>query len=157
MSDLLCSGINGNLVSLSSKEGMDLLEKSRDQNCSKHEKIHKYFGKQDHNTFCGVKSACIVLNSILDSDVHKEDSLLSEVSGDIIEEADVRRRGMTLTQCRDIINSVSEVKAECFNTDEVTLDIFRNIVHESCSGVSTNKYVREDIFCDKSKSIDIVV
>ena len=148
MSDLLCSGINGNLVSLSSKEGMDLLEKSRDQNCSKHEKIHKYFGKQDHNTFCGVKSACIVLNSVLDSDVHKEDSMLSEVSGDIIEEADVRRRGMTLTQCRDIINSVSEVKAECFNTDEVTVDIFRNIVQESCSGVSTNKYVRKDISID---------
>ena len=45
--------------------------------------------------------------------------------GSIVEESSVRKQGMTLDQCRDIINCIDGVSATSTNTDETNVDGFR--------------------------------
>ena len=45
--------------------------------------------------------------------------------GSIVEESSVRKQGMTLDQCRDIINCIDGVSATSTNTDETNVDVFR--------------------------------
>ena len=45
--------------------------------------------------------------------------------GSIVEESSVRKQGMTLDQCKDIINCIDGVSATSTNTDETNVDGFR--------------------------------
>ena len=93
----------------------------------KYENMKKYFGKQTHNTFCGVQTCCIVLNSMAKNEKYREGMFLStkDKMGSIVEESSVRKQGMTLDQCRDIINCIDGVSATSTNTDETNVDGFR--------------------------------
>ena len=92
--------------------------------------IQRYFGKQTHNTFCGVQSCCIILNSIAKEGKYREDKFLSEKKkiGDIVEESVVRKQGMTIDQCRDIISCFDGVSATSTTTDEIDVNKFRDTV-----------------------------
>ena len=58
---------------------------------------------------------------------YREETFLSKKDkmGSIVEESSVRKQGMTLDQCRDIINCIDGVSATSTNTDETNVDGFR--------------------------------
>ena len=52
----------------------------------------------------------------------------------IVEEAVVRKKGMTLAQLRDILNTHNGVHATASHTDELPLDKFRKVLFNSVGG-----------------------
>ena len=58
----------------------------------------------------------------------------------IVEEAVVRRKGMTLAQLRDILNTYEGVHATATQTDQTSLVAFRETVSRSI-GENENGYV----------------
>lgn len=122
----LLYGINRNLICLETKEGRDILDISTEERLNDYEVMKKYFGKQSHNTFCGVQSCCITLNTMLDADKYNEASFWSiDNVRTVLDESVVSKSGMTLEQCRDLLNSFHTVTAVSCKTTETDLDQFR--------------------------------
>ena len=128
------TGIYQNLVSLSSKKGQEILKESEKEGLSNFNRVHKYFGQQTCNTFCGVQSSCIVLNSLIDAKKYSEGLFWSPNLESIVEEAVVRKKGMTLAQLRDILNTHDGVHATAIRTDELPLEEFRKVLSKSVGG-----------------------
>ena len=134
------TGIYRNLQSLSTKEGQEILIESENEGLSNYSRVSRYFGQQTLNTFCGVQSSCIVLNSVIDDRKHYEASFWNPNLESIVEEAVVRRKGMTLAQLRDILNTHEGVHATATQTDQTSLVAFRETVSRSI-GENENGYV----------------
>ena len=128
------TGIYQNLVSLSSKKGQEILKESEKEGLSNFNRVHKYFGQQTCNTFCGVQSSCIVLNSLIDAKKYSEGLFWGPNLESIVEEAVVRKKGMTLAQLRDILNTHDGVHATATRTDELPLEEFRKVLSKSIGG-----------------------
>ena len=133
------TGIYQNLVSLSSKKGQEILKESEKEGLSNFNRVHTYFGQQTCNTFCGVQSSCIVLNALIDDKKYSEGLFWGPKLESIVEEAVVRKKGMTLAQLRDILNTHNGVHATASHTDELPLGEFRKVLSKSVGG---SGYVR---------------
>ena len=137
-------GIYQNLQSLSSEKGQEILKESEKEGLSNFDRVFKYFGQQTLSTFCGVQSSCIVLNSINDDKKYSEAGFWNPKLESMVEEAVVKKKGMTLAQLCDILNTHNEVQAAATRTDELTLDEFRELLEKHVGGsgyVSENMYV----------------
>ena len=129
LEETLLHGINKNLICLDTKEGREILNISTEEKLNDYEVMKKYFGKQSHNKFCGVQSCCITLNSIFDTQEFNEATFWSiESVNTIIEESLVAKSGMTLEQCRELLNSFQTVTALSWKTSQTDLDQFRSEV-----------------------------
>ena len=109
--------------------------------------MEKYFGKQTYNTFCGVQSCCIILNTINGDCIHKENSFWSDnkdMEG-LIAESTVKKQGMTLDQLTSVLNSFEGVSAFSYYTDSASVDTFRNMVVETMN--SSNQQVTIPFNC----------
>ena len=136
LEETLLHGMNRNLICLETKEGRDILDLSTEEQLNDYEVMKKYFGKQSHNTFCGVQSCCITLNTISDAQQYNEASFWSiDNVNTILEESLVRKSGMTLEECRDLLRSFKTVTAVSYKTTETDLDTFRaEVVRAFSSG-----------------------
>ena len=113
--------------------GKEILLESEKEGLSNFDRINKYFGQQTSNTFCGVQSSCILLNSLLDDKIYSEECFWDPNLESIVEEAVVKKKGMTLTQLRDILNTKS-VHATATRTDEISMDEFRKVISNMVAG-----------------------
>ena len=137
-------GIYQNLQSLSTEKGKEILKESEKEGMSNFNRVHKYFGQQTLSTFCGVQSSCIVLNSVVDDEKYSEAKLWNPKLESIVEEAVVKKKGMTLAQLCDILNTHNEVHAKATRTDELSLGEFRKLLEKHVGGsgyVSEFEYV----------------
>ena len=129
LEETLLHGINRNLICLETKAGRDILNLSTEERLNDYEVMKKYFGKQSHNTFCGVQSCCITLNTMLNADKYNEASFWSiENVRTVLDESVVSKSGMTLEECRDLLNSFKTVTAVSYKTTDTDLDNFREQV-----------------------------
>ena len=55
-------------------------------------------------------------------------------SSKLVEEAVVQKKGMTLAQLRDILNTHDRVHATATQTDELPLEEFRKVLSKSVGG-----------------------
>ena len=80
---------------------------------------------------------------------YREETLMSEKDeiGSVAEESVVRKQGMTINQCRDIINCFDGVSATSTNTDETDVEKFRDTVKMALN--DPEKHVK----CRKSFSL----
>ena len=136
LEETLLHGMNRNLICLETKEGRDILNLSTEEQLNDYEVMKKYFGKQSHNTFCGVQSCCIILNTMFDAHQYNEASFWSiDNVNTVLEESLVRKSGMTLEECRDLLRSFKTVTAVSYKTTETDLDTFRaEVVRAFSSG-----------------------
>jgi len=122
----LLYGMNKNLICLDTEEGRNILNISTEERLNDYEVMKKYFAKQSHNRFCGVQSCCIILNTMSDALKYNEQTFWSiENVGSVLDESAVMKSGMTLEECRDLLNSFTEVTADSYKTSETELDRFR--------------------------------
>ena len=128
------TGIYHNLQSLSSEKGQEILKESEKEGLSNFNRVFKFFGQQKASTFCGVQSSCIVLNSVIDDKKYSEGNFWNPTLESIVEEAVVKKQGMTLAQLRDILNTQPGVHATATQTDELPLDEFREVLAKSIGG-----------------------
>ena len=129
LEETLLHGMNRNLICLETKEGKDILDVSTEEQLNDYEVMKKYFGKQSHNTFCGVQSCCITLNTISDAQQYNEASFWSiDNVNTILDKSAVSKSGMTLEQCRDLLNSFNTVTAVSYKTTDTDLDSFRALL-----------------------------
>ena len=137
LEETLLHGMNKNLICLETKEGRDMLDRSTEDGLNDYEVMKKYFGKQHHNTFCGVQSCCIILNTLSDAPEYNEESFWSiDNVTTVLEESRVRQSGMTLEECRDLLNSFKTVSAVSQKTSGSDPDQFRAAVVKAFSGNS---------------------
>merc|ERR1711874_284307 len=123
------NGFLNQLIGLETKEGKDILDVSTEEQLNDYEVMKKYFGKQSHNTFCGVQSCCITLNTISDAQQYNEASFWSiDNVNTILDKSAVSKSGMTLEQCRDLLNSFNTVTAVSYKTTDTDLDSFRALL-----------------------------
>ena len=142
LEETLLHGMNKNLICLETKEGRHMLNLSAEERLTHYEVMKKYFDKQSHNTFCGVQSCCIILNTVLDAREYNEATFWSieNVRG-VLDESVVRQSGMTLVQCRDLLNSFPHVSAVSHHTSQSQLDTFRgDVVRGLSSNVKVSCY-----------------
>ena len=142
LEETLLHGMNKNLICLETKEGRHMLNLSTEERLTHYEVMKKYFDKQSHNTFCGVQSCCIILNTVLDAREYNEATFWSieNVRG-VLDESAVRQSGMTLVQCRDLLNSFPHVSAVSHHTSQSQLDTFReDVVRGLSSNVKVSCY-----------------
>lgn len=128
------AGIYHNLQSLSSEKGQEILKESEKEGLNNFNRVYKFFGQQTSSTFCGVQSSCIVLNSVIDDKKYSEVNFWNPNLESIVEEAVVKKKGMTLAQLRDILNTHPGVHATATQTDELPLDEFREVLAKSIGG-----------------------
>ena len=134
-------GIYHNLQSLSSERGKEILKESEKEGLSNFDRVNKNFGQQTLSTFCGVQSSCIVLNSVIDKKKYSEARFWNPKLESIVEEAVVKKKGMTLAQLCDILNTHHEVRATATRTDELFMDEFREVLAKNIGG---SGYVSEN-------------
>ena len=142
LEETLLHGMNKNLICLETKEGRHMLNLSAEERLTHYEVMKKYFDKQSHNTFCGVQSCCIILNTVLDAREYNEATFWSieNVRG-VLDESAVRQSGMTLVQYRDLLNSFPHVSAVSHHTSQSQLDTFRgDVVRGLSSNVKVSCY-----------------
>ena len=140
---ITATGIYQNLQSLPTEKGLEILRESTKEGLSNFNRVHKYFGRQTLGTFCGVQSSCIVLNSVIDIKKYSEAGFWNPKLESIVEEAVVKKKGMTLAQLCGILNTHQEVHATATRTDELSVDEFRELLEMNVGGsgyVSENKY-----------------
>merc|ERR1712110_564832 len=134
LEDTLNTGIYQNLQSLSTEKGHEILIESEKEGLSNFNRVRKYFGQQTLSTFCGVQSSCIVLNSVIDNKKYSEAGFWNPKLESIVEAAVVKKKGMTLAQLCDILNTHHEVRATATQTDELPLDKFRELLEKHVGG-----------------------
>jgi len=126
-------GSNGDLVDLDSENGQMLLQKSKDEGFSKFNEIGKHFSKQTWKSFCGVQSCCIVLNALEFSPSGKnpEDPFIecnfwSNEMSNALDESKVRKEGMTLAQCANLLSNVAGITVHSWRTDQSSFQEFKD-------------------------------
>merc|ERR1719474_853315 len=133
-------GTNEKLVDLKSEHGQNLLERSRSEGTCKFDAISTHFAKQIWKSFCGVQSVCIVLNGLECSPTEKkpekdftETDFWTYDMSKSLDESVVRRQGMTLAQCTELLNNAFGICATGRTTDETGLEEFRKKVQHAMS------------------------
>jgi hypothetical protein len=128
-------GTNGKLIDLISEKGPRHLKKSKEEGFSKYDKIEKHFSKQIWKSFCGVQSCCIALNGLECSPTGKypeepflESDFWSYKMSSVLDESVVRKQGMTLDQCTNMLNNFSGITATGHRTDQATFEEFQEHV-----------------------------
>ena len=121
-------------MDLESDRGQQILKSSKEQGSSKFDKISPFFRKQTWKSFCGIQSVCTVLNALdcspAGQTLYLEDMFWEYSISKVVEEAVVRRQGMSLGQCAAILNSCPGITATHYRTDETTLTTFRQQVEQ---------------------------
>ena len=119
-----------------------MLDMSTQDRLNHYQVMKKYFGKQSHNTFCGVQSCCIILNSLSDAEEYNEESFWSNDNvTTVLEESAVRKSGMTLEECQNLLNSFKTVSAVSQKTSDSNPDKFRAEVVKAFSGNGKVRWV----------------
>ena len=153
LEETLLHGMNRNLICLETKEGRDILDLSTEEQLNDYEVMKKYFGKQSHNTFCGVQSCCITLNTMFDAHKYNEASFWSiDNVNTVLDESVVRWSGMTLEQCRDLLNSFNTVTAVSYKTTDSDLDSFRAQLIRAFSSGDKVRYGVVCTVCNETES-----
>ena len=130
-------GMFGNLRSLRSEAGQQMLAQAEAEGTTQAAEMNQYFGKQSHNTFCGVQTTCIILNMTRGGELYCEKTLWNSNLENIVEEAVVRKQGLTLVQLSSVLNSHKEINATHHHTDEVSVDDFREIIKSAMKSHDT--------------------
>ena len=121
------TGLRGDLVMLRSKEGGLLVKEAEQQGSSILSLLQQHHGKQTGGSLCGVRSCCIVLNSLgiltQTAELYTEEGFWSTPAAREVVEEVVRREGMTLEQCGAILRAAGVV-VEVWGADRSSLQHF---------------------------------
>jgi hypothetical protein len=120
-------------VDLRDAEGAKRVEESELRGASQYALLKPLFAKQKNLTFCGIQSTVIALNLLRGNDNNhhqqrptEEQAMFSlEETKVVLNEEDVKRKGITLQQCANLLLSHGASATVCRHADETDVNTFR--------------------------------